>query len=111
MALERFRQVKNRWPEKLDELVPDFLSAVPLDPFDGNPLRLVRKGPALIVYSVSADKQDNGGTFLVNPMQPGSDVGFVLHDLAHRRQPAKPFEFPPRPESEVKESKASTEKP
>lgn len=94
LALERYRLVNGKWPETLAELAPRYLSEVPLDPFDGAPLRLVRRGSALIVYSVSQDKQDQGGTLLPNPTVPGSDIGFVLQDPAARRSPGKPFEFP-----------------
>jgi hypothetical protein len=104
LALERFLLARGKWPEKLVELVPQYLSEVPLDPFDGAPLRLVRKGSALIVYSVSQDKQDQGGTFLANPTLPGSEIGFVLHDPASRRQPGKPFEFPERPTPPAQET-------
>ena len=96
LALERFNLAKGRWPDKLDELVPQYLSAVPLDPFDGAPLRLASKGSAIIVYSVSQDKVDHGGVLLSNPTSPGSDLGFVLQDPAQRRQPGKPFQFPER---------------
>ena len=38
-ACRRYRAKRGRYPEKLDELVPEFIAAVPLDPFDGKPLR------------------------------------------------------------------------
>ena len=97
LAMERFRLAKGRWPEKLSELVPEYLAETPVDPFDGQPLRLVRKGQAIIVYSVGIDKEDNGGAVVLNPSVKGSDIGFVLQDPAQRRQPGKPFEFPKRP--------------
>ncbi len=96
LAMERFHLAKGHWPNTLQELVPSYLSAVPLDPFDGAPLRLVRKGSAVIVYSVSNDLVDDGGVLLIDPTSKGSDIGFVLHDPNQRRQPAKPFEFPKR---------------
>lgn len=96
VAMERFHLAKGRWPQKLDELVPQYLAEVPRDPFDGAPLRMARQGTAVIVYSVSLDKLDQGGILLPNPTASGSDVGFVLHDPASRRRPAKPFVFPMR---------------
>jgi hypothetical protein len=96
IAAERFRLAKGRWPKDLAELVPQYLDAVPLDPFDGKPLRYIRKGQAQVVYSVSQDREDQGGTFLNNPLDQGSDVGFILLDIPRRRQPGKPFAFPPR---------------
>jgi hypothetical protein len=96
LAVERFNLATGRWPDKLEELVPRYLPSVPLDPFDGAPLRLARKGSAIIVYSISLDKIDQEGTLLKDPISKGSDLGFVLLDPDQRRQPAKPFEFPKR---------------
>jgi hypothetical protein len=38
LAMERFHIAKGHWPDKIDELVPQFLSEMPLDPYDGAPL-------------------------------------------------------------------------
>jgi hypothetical protein len=59
MALRLFRMKTGRLPEALDELVPDYLAAVPLDDFDGKPIRysLAKK----IVYTVGKDLKDDGG--------------------------------------------------
>ena len=97
LAMERFHLANGRWPDKVDELVPQYLSTVPLDPYDGAPLRLSRKGSAVIVYSISQDKVTQGGVLHANPSGEGSDIGFVLQDPQKRRQPGKPFVFPPRP--------------
>lgn len=97
LAIERFRLAKGHWPVSLGELVPRYLSEIPRDPFDGAPLRLVCKEGKLIIYSVSLDRIDQGGTLLADPNADGSDVGFVLHDSATRRRPGKPFQFPDDP--------------
>ena len=39
LACRSYRDRHGDWPEKLDDLVPEFLDKVPLDPFDGKPLR------------------------------------------------------------------------
>ena len=39
LAFEDFRLTKGRYPVTLAELVPDFIAAVPLDPYDGQPIR------------------------------------------------------------------------
>ena len=41
-------------------LCPDYLTAVPTDPFDGQPFRYVLKRK--IVYSVGEDLQNDGGS-------------------------------------------------
>ena len=39
LAFEDFRSAKGRSPTELAELVPDCIAAVPLDPYDGQPIR------------------------------------------------------------------------
>ena len=62
LAIERFRLAnQDRIPEKLNELVPAFLASVPMDPFDGQPLRFKKLNPGYLVYSVGPDRKDDGG--------------------------------------------------
>lgn len=61
VAIERFRLRHGDPPKTLDDLVPEFLSEVPLDPFDGKPLRYRVEGNEYRVYSVEADGVDQGG--------------------------------------------------
>jgi hypothetical protein len=97
LAAERYRREKGRWPETLATLVPDYLDDVPIDPFDGQPLRLARPDDGLVVYSVGPDGHDDGGTLdWRNPKRPGTDLGFRLWDVDKRRQPP-----PPRPPAEM----------
>jgi hypothetical protein len=96
LAAERYRHANKKWPESLDKLCPDLLAAVPLDPFDGQPLRYRRLEDGAMIYSVSHDGEDNGGNLdPAHPMQPGVDIGFRLWDVKHRRQPPRPKERPP----------------
>jgi hypothetical protein len=90
LAAERYRLDKGRWPEKLGDLVPAYLPAVPLDPYDGKPLRLARKPDGVVVYALGRDGRDDGGDFeTLNTHQPGTDYGFRLWDVDKRRQPPK----------------------
>ena len=61
LAVERFRLAHGRLPENLNELVPQFFSAVPIDPFDGAPLRYHRLAKGYVIYSVGRDGHDDGG--------------------------------------------------
>jgi hypothetical protein len=61
LAIERFRLANGKLPEKLDELIPQFLPAVPQDPFDGQPLRYHRLEKGYVIYSIGSDGEDNGG--------------------------------------------------
>jgi hypothetical protein len=88
LAAERYRRKHGDWPETLDRLTPDFLAEVPLDPYDGEPLRYRRLADGVVVYSVGRDEVDNGGTIdRVNTIRLGTDVGYRLWDVKHRRQP------------------------
>ncbi|HEV3116497.1 MAG TPA: hypothetical protein VGY58_05560 [Gemmataceae bacterium] len=87
LASERYRRANGHWPQRLDDLVPSYVAKVPLDPFDGQPLRLARFDGGLTIYSVSQDGQDDGGKLSQNPL-PGTDWGFRLWDVPKRRQAA-----------------------
>jgi hypothetical protein len=59
IALRAFRQDAGRMPQKLEELVPKYLDSVPLDGFDGQPLRYNPEKE--VIYSVGKDFVDGGG--------------------------------------------------
>jgi hypothetical protein len=61
LAVERFRNAQGRLPNDLRELTPQFLEAVPTDPFDGAALRYRRLARGYVIYSVDADGHDDGG--------------------------------------------------
>ncbi len=91
LAVERYRLQTGAWPAKLEELTPGLLKEVPLDPFDGKPLRYRRFSEGIIVYSVGPDGNDDGGEVVEPPAGtwPALDVGYRLWDVRNRRQPAK----------------------
>lgn len=65
LAIESFRRAKGAWPRSLAELVPAYLPRVPLDPFDGRPLRYTAPGSGSagpVLYSVGVDQVDDGGS-------------------------------------------------
>ncbi len=61
LGVERFRREHGKLPQKLDELVPKFLPRIPIDPYDGKPLRYVLRKNEYTVYSVGEDGVDDGG--------------------------------------------------
>ena len=61
IASERYRLKTGSYPSRLTDLVPGFLSAVPTDPFDGQPLRLIQTKDGLTIYCVGKDAKDDGG--------------------------------------------------
>ncbi len=88
LALERYRLANGHWPQALDELCPTFLTAVPNDPYDRQPLRYRKTEDGVMVYSVGPDQADNGGSLdRTWKGNPGSDTGYQLWNVARRRQP------------------------
>jgi hypothetical protein len=77
VALETFRTTHaNSYPGSLAQLTPSILSTVPLDPFDGQPLRFVKRGSGYLLYSIGPDLFDNGG----QPMRGKSgDILFTVN--------------------------------
>ena len=61
LAIERYRLAAGKLPDTLNDLVPDYLDAVPKDPFDGNELRYKRLEPGFVVYSIGEDLIDDSG--------------------------------------------------
>jgi ABC-type transport system involved in multi-copper enzyme maturation permease subunit len=97
LAAERFRRRHGRWPERLDELVPDFLDRVPADPSDGAPLRLRGFPDGIAIYSVGADGLHDGSDVQAGPAgnKDGNAIRFRLWDVSRRRQEPPP-QVPPR---------------
>jgi len=59
LALKCHQAQHGALPESLADLVPDYLPAVPLDDFDGKPLRYSREKK--LIYSVGWNLTDDGG--------------------------------------------------
>lgn len=99
VACERYRMKTGRWPESLAALVPEYLPAVPNDPFDQQPLRFKKMPDGILIYTVGVDKQDDGGDLRRADNPNGKDEGFRLWDVKERRKPA-PMK-PPEPKPEM----------
>lgn len=61
LAIERYRASSGTLPDSLAALVPEYLPAVPEDPYDSQPLRYKKLEHGYVVYSVDRDGEDNGG--------------------------------------------------
>ncbi len=66
--MQRFKIQNGDRPEQLNELVPEFLDRLPVDPFDPaqRPFRYSTSGDGYVLYSLGYDRDDDGG-------QPWSD--------------------------------------
>ena len=75
LALELFAREHGHYPEKLEELVPDFLPAVPEDTHapPQTPLRYRRDADGALIYSVGDNGTDDGGVF-----EKVEDIGYRI---------------------------------
>ncbi len=76
-GVRRFIQQESRLPRRLEELVPKFLSSLPLDPFSGEPIRYNPVNG--LIYSVGMNLKDEGGKPTVVPLsdpdEPTAQIG------------------------------------
>ena len=61
IALEIYRRRYGKYPAALTELAPKFLPAIPADRITGDPVKYGLRDGKPIVYSVGADRIDDGG--------------------------------------------------
>lgn len=61
LAVKRYQLQNGALPDSLGQVVPRYLPAVPLDPYDGQPLRYRKEPDKFVVYSVSENGRDDGG--------------------------------------------------
>lgn len=70
VAAFAYHEDKKRFPDSIEQLAPKYLDKVPLDPFDGNRMRLKKTDKGIAAYSIGVNGQDEGGG--------GDDIAFVL---------------------------------
>ncbi|MDB5293272.1 MAG: hypothetical protein JWL69_4513 [Phycisphaerales bacterium] len=76
VAATRYRLDRGAFPAKLADLMPKYLDEVPVDPFDGNPLRMSVKDGSVVIYSIGPDGKDDGGAPFDDKKHTGD---FVFH--------------------------------
>jgi len=89
LALECARRKQGRWPDSLDQLVPEWLGKVPLDPYTGKPLLYRPWDHGVVVYSVGPNQQDDGGQ-VVKDVVKSPDLGIRLWNPESRGRGVAP---------------------
>jgi hypothetical protein len=80
IAITRYRLAHGAFPPQLGALGPDYLDDMPVDPFDGKPLRFVVKADKCLIYSVGPDGKDDGGS----PYDEKAETGDMVFSLPLR---------------------------
>lgn len=92
LAATAYRLKSRSYPARLEDLVPDYLPAVPIDPFADAPVKMIAADGGLVIYSVGNDGKDGAGA----EKRRGAglnegDVTFCLGDAYAARRGAKPW--------------------
>jgi len=78
LACERYRHDQGEYPNSLQQLMPDYLPEVPIDPMDGEPLRYRRAvEDTAVIYSISTDLEDDGGATDANDYEATKEGDYV----------------------------------
>jgi hypothetical protein len=88
LAIQMYRSEHGSPPERLTDLVPDYLSAVPQDPYGEGPLVYRRTGQDYLLYSVSTDGRDDGGLHAMWYWDPPADL--FLDEPAEEEEESDP---------------------
>lgn len=88
IAIRLSRDAKGEFPYALPDLVPEYLSSLPTDPYSGVPLIYRLSGNSYVLYSVWDDGVDNGGRLMDTRSQwrePGFDFDLDAEARFERR--------------------------
>lgn len=110
IAIHRYQSRKQRLPETLNGLVPEFLPRVPDDPMDGKPLRYQpQPDGTFLLYSIGDDGLDQGGDATERLSSIRSTVTFGSgFSLESRWQKGRDWIWPMAATAEETEQHAAT---
>jgi hypothetical protein len=77
LAATAYRIRHGRFPAAPGDLVPEFMTVVPADPFSGQPMKMRPTDEGVILYSIGPDMKDNGGSDF-DPERKTGDLTFRL---------------------------------
>lgn len=107
LASERYRLANGEWPESLTDLVPEYLKAVPADPFDGAPIRYAVTSEGIELWCIGEDLKDDGGDIKrrdkKGPNDRPTDGGWLILNPDLRGKPL------PEPASAIATSSPATQ--
>jgi hypothetical protein len=95
LAAERYRLANDRWPDRLENLVPQFIDAVPIDPVDNRPIRYAVISEGIKTWTIAGDDQnldDGGDVRRLEPRDPNirpKDYGWIILIPSLRYRPAE----------------------
>ena len=80
LALRCYLAEQGHQPARLEQLVPQYLQRVPLDPFSGKPVIYRPQGTHWLLYSVGPDGVDDGGSPVGHSVWGSVTRGDIFYD-------------------------------
>jgi hypothetical protein len=92
LAAERHRRKTGNWPASIDTISLDLLPTHPVDPYNGQPLRMENRDGRIVVYSLGPNLDDEHGAYEYKRWRDGihDDVGTYAWDVSLRGQQQTP---------------------
>lgn len=87
LALAEYHRDRGHFPERLEELVPEYLARVPIDYAVLQPLRYHRAGERYVLYSVGQNGFDDGGVDNSSRRFGGPPLDIVYSHITRDRTP------------------------
>ena len=91
MALLRYQRLEGVWPKTLEALVPEYLASVPLDCYDGTPLKYAVRDGRPLLWSVGANRTDESAR--VPAASAGSDAAARVFERPDALSKAAPGDW------------------
>jgi hypothetical protein len=88
LATERFRLSNGCWPRTISDLIPQFLSSVPVDPYDSQPLHYCRKSDRVIIDTIGLEQDSEERKIHEQGNDSPADIGIRLWNPEYRHRPA-----------------------
>jgi hypothetical protein len=92
LANRIYRQANGKFADTLNQLAPEILPALTLDPFTGKDYIYRKTDTGFIVYSVGEDEKDDGGVmkyFTLKPDIVWEEKGGEIQNTSEKSQPSK----------------------
>ena len=86
LQLELYRMDHGAYPVELNQLIPEYLSDIPIDHSTGKPLIYRLEAGKPLIYGRGIDGDDDGGKEIENWKELGSDGDWVLYPVKSIRQ-------------------------
>ncbi|QVL30375.1 hypothetical protein KIH39_16120 [Telmatocola sphagniphila] len=87
VACERYRLAKGQWPDQLQEICPEYLETLPLDPFSGKPMLYQRLSDGIAIYSVGKNRIDDQGDLIRQELPEPRSWSLDAQDFGEAYQP------------------------